>query len=81
MNYKCLFVVGVKCSYGICHRDVVMAFLYGFLDKVIYMEQPHLFATELDKVYKLIKALYGLKQVPHVWYKIFIKFLKKLGFT
>ena len=80
MSYKCLFAVGVKRGYRIRHMDVVTAFLYGFLDEVIYIEQPHLFATELDKVCKLIKALYGLKQAPHVWYKTLVEFLKKLGF-
>ncbi len=67
MSYKCLFAVGVKCGYRIRHMDVVTAILYDFLNKVIYMEQSHLFATELDKVCKLIKVLYGLKQALHVW--------------
>ncbi len=60
--------------------DVVTAFLYGFLDEVIYVEQPHLFTTKLDKVCKLIKTLYWLKQALHVWYKTLVEFLKKLGF-
>ena len=61
MNYKCLFAVGVKRGYRIQYMDVVTAFLYDFLDKVIYIEQPYLFATKLDKVCNLMKALYGLK--------------------
>lgn len=73
--------MGVKDNYQICHMDVVLAFLYGFLGKVIYIEQLHLCAMELDRVCKLIKALYRLKQALHIWYKIFVKFLKKLGFT
>ncbi len=81
MSYKCLFAVGVKRGYRIRYMDVVTAFLYNFLDEIIYMEQPHLFATEFNKVCKLIKALYELKQVSHVWYKTLIEFLKKLGFT
>ncbi len=80
MSYKCLFAMGVKRGYRICHIDVVTAFLYGFLDEVIYMKQPHLFATELDKVYTLIKPLYGLKQALHVWYKTLVEFLQKLRF-
>lgn len=51
----------VKCGYQIRHIDIVMAFLYNFLDKVIYIKQPYLFATELKKICKLIKVLYGLK--------------------
>ncbi len=74
------FAVAVKCGYWIRHMDVITAFLYSFLDDVIYMEEPHLFATELDKVYKLIKALYRLKLEPHVWYKTLVEFLKKLEF-
>ncbi len=80
MSYKCFFAVRVKRSYRIRHMDVVTAFLYGFLYEVIYVDQPHLFATELDKVCKLIKTLYGSKQAPQVWYKTLVKFLKKLGF-
>ncbi len=67
MSYKYFFAVGVKRGYRICHIDVVAAFLYGFLDEVIDIEQPHPFAIEKDKVCKLIKALYGLKQAPYVW--------------
>lgn len=81
MSYECLFAVGVKRGYRIHHMDVVTAFLYDFLDEVIYIEQPHLFSTELNTVCKLIKALYGLKQAPHVGYKTFVECLKKLGFT
>ena len=40
---------------------VVTAFVYDFYDKVIYIEQLHLFGTEQNKVCKLIKALYGLE--------------------
>ena len=61
MNYKFLFAIGVKRGYWIRHMGVVMAFLYSFLEEVIYVEQPYLFATEFKKFCKLIKALYGLK--------------------
>lgn len=57
MSYKYLYSIGVKRGYRIRHMDIVMAFLYGFPVKVIYVKQPHLFGTELEKVYKLIKAL------------------------
>ena len=60
--------------------DIVTAFLYGFLNEVIYVKQPHFFVTEPSMVCTLIKALYGLKQAPHICYKTLVKFLKKLGF-
>ena len=81
MSYKCLFAVGVKRGYWICYMDMVTAFLYGFLDEVIYIKQPHPFTTKLDKVCKLIKASYGLKHAPNVWYKTVVEFLKKLRFV
>ncbi len=80
MSYKCFIAVGVKRRYWIRHMGVVTAFLYRFLDEVIYIEQLHLFTTKLDKVCQLIKALYGLKQAPNVWYKTLVEFLRKLRF-
>ena len=79
MSYKCLFGVSVKRGYKIRQMDVVTAFLYGFLDEIIYVEQPHLFELDPDHVCRLRKALYGLKQAPQVWYQTLADFLKKLG--
>ncbi len=79
MPYKCLFGVSVKRGYKIQQMDVVTAFLYGFLDEVIYVEQPHLFDLRPELVCRLRKALYGLKQAPQVWYQTIADFLKKLG--
>ena len=68
MSYKCLFGVSVKRGYKVRQMDVVTAFLYGFLDEIIYVEQPHLFELNSELVCRLQKALYGLKQAPQVWY-------------
>jgi hypothetical protein len=45
---------------------VKSAFLNGFLEEEIYVEQPlgYIEAENESKVYKLKKALYGLKQAP-----------------
>ena len=58
---------------------LVTAFLYKFLDEVIYVEQLHLFDLRPKLVCRLLKALYGLKQAIQVWYQAIRNFLNKLG--
>nr|GEU53957.1 hypothetical protein [Tanacetum cinerariifolium] len=50
--------------------DVKSAFLYGTIDKEVYVMQPPGFHDlEFPKrVYKVEKAVYGLHQAPRVWY-------------
>jgi hypothetical protein len=49
--------------------DVKIAFLNGYLDEEVYMEQPKWFiiSGQENKVCKLVKYLYGLKQAPKQW--------------
>lgn len=52
---------------------VKTAFLYGFIDQLIYIETPK--GTEIETknmVWKLLKALYGLKDSPRLCYKRFL---------
>ena len=62
--------------------DVKSAFLNGFFNELVYVEQPPGF-EDLKKpnhVYKLKKALYGLKQAPRAWYERLRDFLLSKGF-
>lgn len=79
MSYKALIALSALRGLKIRQMDVVTAFLLGFLDETIYVEQPHQF-VEGTKVCRLRKALYGLKQSPRVWYMTLVDFLHKLGF-
>jgi len=62
--------------------NVQSAYLYGKLDKEIYMEQPEGFAVpgQEHKVLRLWHALYGLKQAGLAWWRTLDESLKELGF-
>ncbi|GJR32404.1 putative ribonuclease H-like domain-containing protein [Tanacetum coccineum] len=57
--------------------DVKSAFLYGTIEKEVYVTQPPGFKDldHPDKVYKVVKALYGLHQAPRAWYETLANYL------
>ena len=70
MNFK-LYQMYVKC-----------AFLNGYLNEEVFVEQPKRFEDPhfLDHVLRLKKALYGLKQAPRTWYDQLTNYLLDRGF-
>ena len=70
MNFK-LYQMDVKC-----------AFLNGYLNEEVFVEQPKGFEDLhfLNHVLRLKKALYGLKQAPRAWYDRLIQYLLDRGF-
>ncbi|KAK3003520.1 hypothetical protein RJ639_018195 [Escallonia herrerae] len=62
--------------------DVKNAFLYGELDRDVFMEQPQGFVSKQfpHYVFRLKKALYGLKQAPRAWYGKIAQYLTFCGF-
>jgi len=62
--------------------DVKSAFLNGYLNKEVYVEQPKWFIDPSfpNHVYKLKKALYGLKQAPRAWYERLTQFVVNQGY-
>ena len=62
--------------------DIKSAFLNGYLNEEVYVEQPKRFVDPNfpNHVYRLKKALYGLKQAPRAWYERFTQFLVDQGY-
>jgi hypothetical protein len=62
--------------------DVKSAFLNGYINKEVYVEQPSSFKDDKkpNHVYKLKKTLYGLKQAPRAWHERLRNFLLSKGF-
>ena len=69
-------------NFKLYQMDVKYAFLNGYLNEEVFVEQlkgfedPHF----PDHVLRLKKALYGLKQAPRAWYDRLIHYLLNRGF-
>ena len=63
---RMLLALTAQKRWKVYHLDVKSAFLNGYLQEEIFVEQPEGFQVkgQEEKVYKLKKALYGLKQAP-----------------
>jgi hypothetical protein len=60
--------------------DVKGAYLNGYLDEEIYMQQPPGFGDGSGRVCRLRRSLYGLKQAGNVWNRGFSKAMEEIGF-
>ncbi|GJU72770.1 retrotransposon protein, putative, ty1-copia subclass [Tanacetum coccineum] len=79
---RILIAIAAYYDYEIWQMDVKTAFLNGFLEEEIYMEQPEGFIdpNHPSKVCKLQRSIYGLKQASRSWNKRFDEEIKKSGF-
>ncbi|XP_057975241.1 uncharacterized protein LOC131162650, partial [Malania oleifera] len=70
-------------NFKLFQMDVKSAFLNGYINEEVYVEQPPGFENHKypDHVYRLSKALYGLKQAPRAWYERLSGFLLENEFT
>nr|GFC97297.1 copia protein [Tanacetum cinerariifolium] len=69
-------------GFMVYQMDVKSAFLYGTIEKEVYVCQPPGFEDldRPDKVYKVVKALYGLHQAPRAWYETLANYLLENSF-
>nr|GEX86927.1 putative ribonuclease H-like domain-containing protein [Tanacetum cinerariifolium] len=75
-------------GFMVYQMDVKSAFLYGTIEKEVYVCQPSGFEDPdyPDKVYKVVKSLYGLHRAPRAWLRMdlfgptFVKSLNKKSY-
>ena len=80
---RLLISLAAQMKWRIFQLDVKSAFLNGYLEEDVYVEQPMGFVIEGQegKVLKLNKALYGLKQAPRAWNTHIDKYFQDNGFV
>ena len=77
--FRILLWIAAAFGYKCTQLDIKSAFLYGKIDKEIYMQPPpgyeHIGPVILNR------SLYGLRQAPKIWYDTLISEFHTLGFT
>jgi len=81
-SIRILLAIAAYFDYEIWQMDVKTAFLNGYLDETIYMDQPEGYIVEgqQQKVCKLQRSIYGLKQASRSWNIRFDEAVKSYGF-
>nr|GEY08709.1 retrotransposon protein, putative, Ty1-copia subclass [Tanacetum cinerariifolium] len=79
---RILIAIAAYYDYEIWQMDVKTAFLNGYLNDEVYMEQPEGFVNPKypNRVCKLKRSIYGLKQASRPRNKRFDDEIKKFGF-
>jgi hypothetical protein len=81
VTFKVLMAHAASHNLLVHQLDVKTAFLYGDLDKVLYMQQPPGCSDGSGRVWRLLKSLYGLKQAPRQWHHKLKSVLENLGYV
>jgi hypothetical protein len=70
-------------KWSIHDMDVKSAFLNGYLEEEVFVEQPQGFEVQgkEHQVYKLKKDLYGLNQEPRTWCARINGYFQESGFN
>ena len=80
-SIRILLAIAAHLDYEVWQMDVKTAFLNGYIEEEIYMEQPKGFESEEgSKVCKLKRSIYGLKQASRSWNRRFDEAIKSYKF-
>ena len=81
-SIRILMSIACIMNFNLYQIDVKCAFLNGYLNKEVFVEQPKGFKDPYspDHVLRLKKTLYGSKQAPRAWYNRLTQYLLDRGF-
>ncbi|PKI71841.1 hypothetical protein CRG98_007780 [Punica granatum] len=80
-SIRIMLAVAAHYDYEVWQMDVKTAFLNGYIEKDIFMDQPKGFESkDKSKVCKLKRSIYGLKQALRSWNRRFDDAIKSFGF-
>ena len=81
-SIRTVMAIAAEMGWKIHQMDVKTAFLNGFIEEEVYIEQPPGFEVHGRETHVCLlrKALYGLKQAPRAWYSRIDSYLVQLGF-
>ena len=77
--FRALMAIVAKFDLETIQMDAVNAFVYCYIDEVVYMRPPPGFEVP-GKVLRLRKALYGLRRSPLLWQRELTETFKDLGY-
>ena len=81
-SVRILMSIACTMNFKLNQMDVKCAFLNGYLNDEVFVEQPKGFQDPHfpDHVLRLKKTLYGLKQASRAWYDRLTHYLLDRGF-
>jgi hypothetical protein len=81
-SIRSIIAIAAEMGWSIHQMKVKTAFLNGFIDEEVYIEQPQGFEVSERETHVCLfrKALYGLKQAPRAWYSHIDTYLLQMGF-
>ena len=81
-SIRILMSIACTMNFKLYQMDIKCAFLNGYLNEEVFVEQPKGFEDPHfpGHVLRLKKALYGLKQAPRAWYDRLTHYLLNRGF-
>ena len=82
-SFRLFFIIAVQHHMDLQQMDVKTAFLYGVIDRELYVKMPEGFHEFIKApkhfLLKLKRSIYGLKQASRIWYELLAEVLISSG--